>query len=316
MAAEGIGGAGPLVVLSQWQGRPAGCDHGDRPVRAFRSKWKYVVRIAGGSLIALQRNDGGRGGNPNLPSDAFATGEALYALYESGNVAIQDPVYRRGIDFLLRTQDANGAWHVRSRAVKVMPYFDSDFPFGDDQWISAAGTAWADVALACAQGRWDSQRLRHSDGMRASRHMRKPNQSGKSAATSRRDASTDVASFVAWKLRIRGGGIRTWGGVLTAVLEEYGAWRACRDSAADITNTPAQNATFSDENATVAEVLQHLMAIRDARRETWGWPPPNESTARTIYRQSAKGIRPPPRLTSVSTCARSLSGTVSGVGVG
>lgn len=95
-------------------------------------------------------------------------------------------------------------------------------------------------------------------------------------------ASTDVASFVAWKLRIRGGGIRTWGGVLTAVLEEYGAWRACRDSAADITNTPAQNATFSDENATVAEVLQHLMAIRDARRETWGWPPPNESTARTI----------------------------------
>ena len=91
-------------------------------------------------MIALQRSDGGWGGNPNLPSDAFATGEALYALYESGNVAIQDPVYRRGIDFLLRTQDANGAWHVRSRAVKVMPYFDSDFPFGDDQWISAAAS--------------------------------------------------------------------------------------------------------------------------------------------------------------------------------
>jgi hypothetical protein len=36
----------------------------------------------------------------------------------------------------------------RSRAVKVMPYFSSDFPFGDDQWISAASTALADAALS------------------------------------------------------------------------------------------------------------------------------------------------------------------------
>ncbi|HKE20779.1 MAG TPA: ankyrin repeat domain-containing protein [Bryobacteraceae bacterium] len=111
-------------------------------------------------LIALQRSDGGWGGNPNLPSDAFSTGEALYALHESGRAAAQDPVYQRGIGFLLRTQEANGAWHVRSRAVKVMPYFDSDFPFGDDQWISAAGTAWADVALSSALIEHDTARGR------------------------------------------------------------------------------------------------------------------------------------------------------------
>jgi hypothetical protein len=102
------------------------------------------------SLIALQRPDGGWGGNPNLPSDAFSTGEALYALSETGSVGVHDRVYQRGLDFLLRTQDASGAWHVRSRAVKVMPYFDGGFPFGHDQWISAAGTAWADVALSRA----------------------------------------------------------------------------------------------------------------------------------------------------------------------
>jgi ankyrin repeat protein len=108
------------------------------------------IRKAAGSLIALQRRDGGWGGNPNLRSDAFSTGEALYALHESGSATVHDGVYRRAIDFLLRTQDVNGAWHVPSRAVKVMPYFDSDFPFGDDQWISAAGTAFADVALSAA----------------------------------------------------------------------------------------------------------------------------------------------------------------------
>ena len=100
------------------------------------------------SLIEQQRRDGGWGGNPRLPSDAFSTGEALYALRESRSASVHDRVYQRAVAFLLRTQDTTGAWHVRSRAVKVMPYFSSDFPFGDDQWISAAGTALADAALA------------------------------------------------------------------------------------------------------------------------------------------------------------------------
>jgi hypothetical protein len=65
-------------------------------------------------------------------------------------MSVQDPVYQRGIHFLLRTRHADGTWYVRSRAPKVQPYFESGFPYRDDQWISAAGTAWASIALATA----------------------------------------------------------------------------------------------------------------------------------------------------------------------
>jgi hypothetical protein len=32
----------------------------------------------------------------------------------------------------------------------LQPYFDSGFPHGFDQWISAAGTSWATIALSLA----------------------------------------------------------------------------------------------------------------------------------------------------------------------
>jgi hypothetical protein len=37
---------------------------------------------------------------------------------------------------------------VKSRAVKFQPYFESGFPYGHDQWISASATAWATVAIS------------------------------------------------------------------------------------------------------------------------------------------------------------------------
>jgi uncharacterized membrane protein len=55
---------------------------------------------------------------------------------------------RRGVDFLLRTQLADGTWHVRTRAHPFQPPMDSGFPHGRDGWISAAGTSWAVMALA------------------------------------------------------------------------------------------------------------------------------------------------------------------------
>jgi squalene cyclase len=99
-------------------------------------------------LEALQREDGGWSGNPYLKSDAYATGEALYALYESGAISTSEPAYRRGVDYLLRTQYPDGSWYVRSRAMKFQPYFESGFPYGHDQWISAAATSWASMALS------------------------------------------------------------------------------------------------------------------------------------------------------------------------
>jgi hypothetical protein len=102
------------------------------------------------ALAALQHADGGWAPNSNLASDAFATGESLYALRESGALKASDPAYARGVQFLLGTQFADGSWYVRSRAPKFQPYFQSGFPFDHDQWISSTATGWAVAALAPA----------------------------------------------------------------------------------------------------------------------------------------------------------------------
>ena len=61
-----------------------------------------------------------------------------------------DPVYRRGVDFILRTQQEDGTWHVVSRSFGFQPYFQSGFPYEHDQWISQAGTAMAVLGLSFA----------------------------------------------------------------------------------------------------------------------------------------------------------------------
>ena len=103
------------------------------------------------NLMALQRADGGWSQTPGLATDAYATGQVLFTLHELG-VSVSDKAYRRGVEYLLRTQFEDGSWHVVSRAVKFQPYFQSGFPYDHDQWISAAGTAWAAMGLAYAVG--------------------------------------------------------------------------------------------------------------------------------------------------------------------
>ena len=98
-------------------------------------------------LVGSQRADGGWAQHNSGASDAYATGEAVVALEPSA-----DPVHRaavqRGIEFLLRSQLTNGSWVVISHAVPIQSYFESGFPHGADQWISAAASAWAVTALA------------------------------------------------------------------------------------------------------------------------------------------------------------------------
>ena len=60
------------------------------------------------------------------------------------------PAYKRGVQFLLKTQAADGSWYVRRRAVALQPHFEAGFPYGKDQFISAAATNWATMALAFA----------------------------------------------------------------------------------------------------------------------------------------------------------------------
>ena len=100
-------------------------------------------------LIAMQRADGGWGQTPWLPSDAYATGQTLQTLHMSG-IPASHTAYRRGVDFLLRSQLPDGSWYVKSRSPKFQPFFQSGFPHNDNQWISSFATAWAVMGLAHA----------------------------------------------------------------------------------------------------------------------------------------------------------------------
>lgn len=107
---------------------------------------RRVIRDAARELAALQRADGGWSQLPTLTSDAYATGQALTALAESG-LSAETPVYQRGTRFLLDNQLDDGSWRIRSRAFPIQPYFDSEFPHARDQFISAAASNWAVMAL-------------------------------------------------------------------------------------------------------------------------------------------------------------------------
>ena len=108
---------------------------------------REAIRMTANQLLALQSSDGGWGQLSSLASDAYATGQALVALRESRALAAGNSAYQRGIQFLLNSQLEDGSWYVRTRALAIQPYFDSDFPHGPDQFISAAATNWAAMAL-------------------------------------------------------------------------------------------------------------------------------------------------------------------------
>jgi len=95
-------------------------------------------------ILALRYSDGAWAQRPGFPRDAYATGMTLWALNEAG-VMRPDA---KAVKFLLATQSADGAWHVATRATKFQQYFESGFPYGEDQWISTMATGWAANALA------------------------------------------------------------------------------------------------------------------------------------------------------------------------
>ena len=117
-------------------------------------KWangdKIFITQQAKKLLATQREDGGWSQLPTLESDSYATGQALYALYESGLLKTDDPSFQRGISFLLKTQDKDGSWKVKSRSIPFVPFVENGFPHEKDQFISAAGTNWATMALILA----------------------------------------------------------------------------------------------------------------------------------------------------------------------
>jgi ankyrin repeat protein len=108
-----------------------------------------LLRDAAVQLVAQQRADGGWAQLDTLGSDAYATGQALYALHNARHLS--GPALQKGVRFLLDSQLADGSWHIRSRSYPLqVNYFETGFPHGRDQWISAAGTSWACIGLSLA----------------------------------------------------------------------------------------------------------------------------------------------------------------------
>jgi N-acyl-D-amino-acid deacylase len=106
----------------------------------------HEVAAARDLLLTEQRDDGGWAQLPDRDSDAYATGIVLTALRAAG-VRPEDEAYRKGVEYLLKTQTDDGAWIVQTRSRPVQTFFDNGDPGGKSQFISFAATGWAVQAL-------------------------------------------------------------------------------------------------------------------------------------------------------------------------
>lgn len=94
------------------------------------------------ALLRHQNTDGGWGQTREMKSDAFATGQALYALSGRPGPAVAEAM-RRAQSFLLRTQRPDGSWPMTSRPAEPPP----PGPARDLRPIRYVGTAWATMGL-------------------------------------------------------------------------------------------------------------------------------------------------------------------------
>jgi ankyrin repeat protein len=143
-----------LARVAVWLGKARPVTTQERAFHLMGLAWsgatQAFVDSAARALAASQHTDGGWSQFPANGSDAYASGQALYALNIAGKMAVANVVYQKGVQYLLRSQADDGSWHVKTRSIWIQPYFDSGFPYQNDQWISAAGTAWASMALSLA----------------------------------------------------------------------------------------------------------------------------------------------------------------------
>jgi hypothetical protein len=94
--------------------------HQDKVLRVIlgvrSGKLRKALQPAIDELLGLQRADGGWSQSvPEPRSDAFATGQTLYALAVAGLTA-ERPEIHRGLDFLVATQKPDGDWPMISRS--------------------------------------------------------------------------------------------------------------------------------------------------------------------------------------------------------
>lgn len=66
---------------------------------------------------------------------------------ESDNYAEVGKYLPQGVQYLLRTQDADGTWFVTKRALPVNNYMNAEYPHAEAQYSSFNGACWATLAL-------------------------------------------------------------------------------------------------------------------------------------------------------------------------
>jgi hypothetical protein len=108
------------------------------------------IAAAAWELLKTQRSNGGWSQLAAMETDAYATATALVALHQAGGLPADNPAYRRGIAFLVKAQQTDGSWLIQSRSKPFQPYYESGFPHGKNQFISAATSGWAATALILA----------------------------------------------------------------------------------------------------------------------------------------------------------------------
>jgi squalene cyclase len=140
-------------LAASWLTKAQSFNNDDRNWRLTGLVWagsdQATIKKAMQEALVTQRPDGGWSDLPSMQSTAYATGRSLVSL-QLGGLPVSDPAYQRGIKFLLSTQQEDGSWYIRTRALAFQPYFDAGFPHDYDQWMSAAGTSWAAMALTLA----------------------------------------------------------------------------------------------------------------------------------------------------------------------
>jgi ankyrin repeat protein len=152
--------AAHVKLAREWLLAHRAVDTEERTYKLLGLKWSggaaAALAAATRDLQQTQEADGGWASLDGRASDAYSTGQALVALHEAGGVPITDARWQRGIEWLLKTQAADGSWHTLTRlyppAPLSPPYFESGLPYGHDQFLSAQGGAWAVIALADALG--------------------------------------------------------------------------------------------------------------------------------------------------------------------
>jgi squalene cyclase len=101
------------------------------------TEWEPLVE----KLRGTQKTDGGWGQTKEAKSDAYATGQALYALAEAG-VKPDDEAVRKAQTFLAKTQRQDGGWAMDTRAI-----LRNGKPPTNLEPITHAGSAWAVLGL-------------------------------------------------------------------------------------------------------------------------------------------------------------------------